>query len=889
MRIRAVLALAALAASAAAAEPRREDHGDLVVLHVEGTYREMGRQQVELLGPLAREVYAFNRVDYARSIRAAGLAARGFDRLGLPIASWRLRSDPSGMGEQIAGIAEGLGVAPREAMRAGFALDAGSTVFLATGSATADGAALIGRNADWGDAGGRRRPVVTIFRPTHGDLAHIAGGWPLLTLPVIGLNEAGFALSMNFFETEPLLQPFGGAWPHRRALQTARTVEDGLRIFTEAGPDIAFACFMAMADASGAIAMVECRPGQGCATFRPSAPWFAHANHARSAAMIPHDRYRSPDSFARQRGMERAVRLRARRAHTRARDEVLRDRGEGAYPNDTTVANLFVLNAAVVAPKQGVLWHSTRMQPFAPFGAYVGVSLARSSDAIPALPAAPRLDAAAERTEAEAIETARRGVRALRGAREADTGSERAALAADARADPGTASPPSSRRASTQSALRARPRARAPRTGGDLAGAYTALAPAEAEGAPFEARAQGLAARALLADRSGRREGSCLPVARDPRPPRLGARVQRLRRDPRARRGGADRPRARDGAADRLVGPRRAALNPPGRARRRAGILSACRGRPGEPGARGVVALRRYVAGAGFVSFPRVGAGRSAPHGLGRERVSSSPTTPSPRWPRGPRSCSRPSGPARRGDDRRLDRRRVGASRCRSACDQPRPRDRHAPQFDRPWAVSATVAPGRMGLPASLSWTLIGAGIWLQRGDARMRQGAPRCAASGRDHRRARLDGPPFGAESLYRSRASRDRVPTSTISSRRGRARRRPPRRQPMRGLIERRGPGVLTRRTLPFVIVLRSVLGWVRSRGQEAGAYDTRDRDRAPRPRAHRAPLVGPSGGARPSVARHEREIVASAALRARAELVLREVRDQFLVLDEDWRYAS
>ena len=503
MRIRAALALAALAASAAAAEPRREDHGDLVVLHVEGTYREMGRQQVELLGPLAREVYAFNRVDYARSIRAAGLAARGFDRLGLPIASWRLRSDPSGMGEQIAGIAEGLGVAPREAMRAGFALDAGSTVFLATGSATADGAALIGRNADWGDAGGRRRPVVTIFRPTHGDLAHIAGGWPLLTLPVIGLNEAGFALSMNFFETEPLLQPFGGAWPHRRALQTARTVEDGLRIFTEAGPDIAFACFMAMADASGAIAMVECRPGQGCATFRPSAPWFAHANHARSAAMIPHDRYRSPDSFARQRGMERAV-LAALGALTPERaTEVLRDRGEGAYPNDTTVANLFVLNAAVVAPKQGVLWHSTRMQPFAPFGAYVGVSLARSGGAIPALPAA-RLDPAAERAQAEAIETARRGVRALRGAREADTGSERAALAADARAIwDGLAAEQPPRLDPSRVALG---RALALHALGDLAGAYAALAPAEAEGAPFEARAQGLAARALLADRTGRRE-----------------------------------------------------------------------------------------------------------------------------------------------------------------------------------------------------------------------------------------------------------------------------------------------------------------------------------------------------------------------------------------------
>jgi hypothetical protein len=508
MRIRAAFALAVLAASAAAAEPRREDHGDLVVLHVEGTYREMGRQQAELLGPLARENFAFNRADYARSIRAAGFAARLFDRLGMPIASRRLRGDPSGMGEQIAGIAGGLGVAPREAMRAGFALDAGSTVFVATGNATADGTALIGRNADWGDAGGRRRPVVTVFRPTNGDLAHVSAGWPLLTLPVIGLNEAGFALSMNFFETEPLLQPFGGAWPHRRALQTARSVDDGLRIFHEAGPDIAFACFMAMADASGAIAMVECRPDQGCATFRPSAPWFAHANHARSAAMVPHDRYRSPDSFMRQRGMEHAVESRLGRLTPELATEVLRDRSFGRFPNDTTVANLFVLNAAVIAPKEGVLWHSIVMQPFAPFGAYVGVSLDRGAETIRGLP--PAVPSPAEEGgEAEAIETARRAVRATRAALETEAAAERNALAGEARAIwDGLAAEQPPRLDPARVALG---RALALHALGDLAGAYDALAPAaalvplEGRGVPFEARAEGLAARALLADRLERR------------------------------------------------------------------------------------------------------------------------------------------------------------------------------------------------------------------------------------------------------------------------------------------------------------------------------------------------------------------------------------------------
>jgi tetratricopeptide (TPR) repeat protein len=503
VRALAGLALSGFVAFAAAAAPSREDHGDLVVLRVEGSYREMGRQQAELLGPLGRAVFDFNRADYARSVAEAGFAARLFDRAGMPIASALLRRDESGMGEQIAGIASGLGVAPREAMRAGFALDAASTVFVATRSATADGAPLIGRNADWGDAGGLRRPVVTVYRPTNGDLAHAAAGWPLLTLPVIGLNEAGFALSMNFFETEPLLRPFGGSWPHRRALQTARTVEDGIRIFAEAGADIAFACFMAMADASGAIALLECRPGDGCAVFRPVADWFAHANHARSAAMIPHDRYRSPDSFARQRDMENSVGRFLGRLTPELATQVLRDRTGHRYPNDTSVANLFVLNAAVIAPKDGILWHSTAMQPDAPFGSYVGVSLAQETSAIRVLPAAER-EPEARRDEAKGILIARSGVQMLRAAVEADDAETRrvayetAEFAWETLAR-WTEQPLDPARIALGQALALHGK-------GDLEGAYAALAPAEASEAPFEARAEGLASRALLADRLGRRE-----------------------------------------------------------------------------------------------------------------------------------------------------------------------------------------------------------------------------------------------------------------------------------------------------------------------------------------------------------------------------------------------
>lgn len=501
----ALLALLAAASAGAAQGPRREDHGDLVVLHVYGSYREMGRQQAELLGPLGREVFAFNRADYAKGVARGGLSARLLDRLGVPLASALGRRDASGMGAQITGLAQGLGVAPREMLRASFALDAGSTVFIATRGATADGGALIGRNADWGDAGGRRRPVVTHYHPTNGDLAHIAAGWPLLALPVVGLNEAGFALSMNFFETEPLLEPLRGEWPHRRALQSARSVEDGIRIFTETRR-LAFACFMALADASGAIALLECRPGDGCAVYRPEGDWLAHANHARSARMLPHDRYRSPDSFARQAGMEAAVQRRLGALTPALASEVLRDRSGHRYPNAISVGNLFVLNAAVVQPAAGVLWHSTTMQPSAPFGAYRPFSLVRDPDGVPELPASPALASPAFQRELEAIDRAREAVRAQRAADDEGDASRRRAGYERARAlwdELASAEPPL-----LDPARVALARAHALHALGDLEGAYAALAPAEWEGAPFEARALGLALRALLADARGRRDAA---------------------------------------------------------------------------------------------------------------------------------------------------------------------------------------------------------------------------------------------------------------------------------------------------------------------------------------------------------------------------------------------
>lgn len=490
-RISLPLALATVAlAAVGAAEPRREDAGDLIALHLYGTYREMGRQQAELLGDVLREVYAFHRAEYAAAVAAGGLGARLFDALALPLWSFAgARFDASGMHEQIAGAAEALGVPPRELLRASLALDASSTVFAATRGATADGRALLGRNVDWGDAGGLRRPLLVHFHPTNGDLAHISVAWPLNGIPTVGLNEAGFAISMNYFDTDPMFGAPLPKWPHRRALQTARSVEEGMRVF-EASRPIGFAGFFVMADAEGAIGMIECRPS-GCARFGVEGDWFAQANHARTPEMIPHDLYRAPDSSSRLAGMEAAVQRHLGALTPEVAARILRDRTGHRFANSESVGNLFVLNAAVVAPAEGLLWHSTRMQPHAPFGAYRAFSPAAPPSA-PDLPAAPELDGPAFAREAAAIGAVRRALQAQRAGRHAEARAlwEAAAAEAEGILDP---------------ARLALARGWNLADIGELDAADAALALADTDAAPLDARLHALAGRAALADRQGRR------------------------------------------------------------------------------------------------------------------------------------------------------------------------------------------------------------------------------------------------------------------------------------------------------------------------------------------------------------------------------------------------
>ncbi len=489
----AFVSTAAPGAADTAPVPGRRDVGDLIVLELAGSYEEMGRQQADLLGDVLRDVYDEQHVAYERRLAAVGgVFDRVLDTLGIPLWS-RLGAltDDSSLLDELGGMAAGLDRPRTDLMRALLALGSGSTVFAATRSATVDGQALIGRGVDWDDALGRRRPLLIHYRPTNGDLEHLFAGWPLVGLPTVGVNEAGFALSFNYFVTDPQVGLALPQWPHRRALQTARSVEDGIRIFLDAR-ERGISSFMVMADANGAIAMVECTPKR-CAVFRPDGDWFGQANHARTPEMVPFDRYRAPDSFDRRLGMEQAVQRWFGRLTPEAATEILRDRSMHPWPNASNVANLAVLNAAVVHPASRTLWHSTTMQPHAPFGAYLGLSLAKNLPPPRTLPAADWLASDARARELDAITAARRALHAHLEGRFAEAGAGFEALIAETppRLDPA--------RLAIGAAL-------ARGANGEPEAVRRVLRPSLDETAPPDVRIYALLLDAHAADRLGQRE-----------------------------------------------------------------------------------------------------------------------------------------------------------------------------------------------------------------------------------------------------------------------------------------------------------------------------------------------------------------------------------------------
>lgn len=474
-------------------KPRREDCGALVVLHLYGSYREMGRQHVELLGPIARDVYELQREHWARLIESVGAIGRVADSA-LPrfwMDFW-WRWEGSRNYEEIRGMAEALGVSGPDACRGVLGiLGSGTTTLVATGKATADGMAVIAKNSDWTDCDGVRRPLIIHCNPDNGDLPHVIATWPLLGCPIVGLNSAGFAIGVNFFMADQVLGFGPVQWPWRRALQTATSVSEGVHVFRSAR-NRSISGFFSMADSAGEIALLECAPRR-IAVARPKNDWFAQSNHARTSRMTPHDRGGDPDSYKRRDAMEAAVRPLLGKITPQLAADVLRDRANSPHVNESVVANAAVLNSNVVQPASGTLWASAAQQPQAPFGEMLPFKPGDGDSPAASIPADPRLGTPEMAHELDVLKRLREAVRLFRegGVEEAGAVWERLATEGEGLAAP-----------SRLTWARARVRW----TLGRMDEAEPLLAALDTDETPFDVRAHALVAHAWLADRAGRRD-----------------------------------------------------------------------------------------------------------------------------------------------------------------------------------------------------------------------------------------------------------------------------------------------------------------------------------------------------------------------------------------------
>jgi hypothetical protein len=142
------------------------------------------------------------------------------------------------------------------------------------------------------------------------------------------------------------------------------------------------------------------------------------------------------------------------------------------------------------------------------------------------------------------------------------------------------------------------------------------------------------------------------------------------------------------------------------------------------------------------------------------------------------------------------------------------------------WGIKAATVPGRIGPPASISFALLGiALVLIGSGEKRARRFVPALGISVCIIAALSLMGYISGADPLFAvARFTGIAMQTASIllalalgvlTS--------VPELEPMRTLRQESAAGLLARRSLPFIIGLPFILGWLRVHGQRAGLFDT------------------------------------------------------------------
>ena len=145
--------------------------------------------------------------------------------------------------------------------------------------------------------------------------------------------------------------------------------------------------------------------------------------------------------------------------------------------------------------------------------------------------------------------------------------------------------------------------------------------------------------------------------------------------------------------------------------------------------------------------------------------------------------------------------------------------------FEREWGNVGVLVPGRMGLPSSFSWTLIGSALVMTDCRAPLCRVAPSLPVIAAAISGLSLLGYMYGIDKLYavppftaialQTSTFIMAVSVGIIVSHRDR--------EPMRTLLDPGSAGLLARRTFPLLLIIPVVLGWLRVKGQEAELFDT------------------------------------------------------------------
>jgi signal transduction histidine kinase/CheY-like chemotaxis protein len=144
--------------------------------------------------------------------------------------------------------------------------------------------------------------------------------------------------------------------------------------------------------------------------------------------------------------------------------------------------------------------------------------------------------------------------------------------------------------------------------------------------------------------------------------------------------------------------------------------------------------------------------------------------------------------------------------------------------FDEPAGAAATVAPGRMGPPASASFLALGTALAMSRGGSRAVASSVGLALAVLAISTLSLTGYWYGAEPMYTiARLTGIAFQTATmLAAMSVGILAALPSHQPARTLSEEGGIGSLARRLLLAAFAVPLVLGWMRVLGQRHGLYD-------------------------------------------------------------------